>query len=105
MYDIISQTPNSPGVCICSLAAANLPPSQSSGALASDGDHHPDRVMDPDEARDYADQLPLSDRDMEEDNQILATLLERIPSCKTASDIDQLMQDIPVQPGISNVEC
>jgi hypothetical protein len=34
--------------------------------------------MDPDEARDYADRFPLSDRDMEEDNQILATLLERI---------------------------
>ena len=59
MYDIISQTPNSPGVCISSLAAANLPPAQSSGALASDGDHDPDRVMDPDEARDYADQFSV----------------------------------------------
>ncbi len=87
-------------MCISSLAAANLPPAQSSGALASDGDHDPDRVMDPDEARDYADQFPLSDRDIEEDNQILATLLERIPSCKTASDIDQLLQDIPVQPPV-----
>ena len=56
--------------------------------------------MDPDEARDYADQFPLSDRDMEEDNQILTTLLERIPSCKTASDIDQLLQDIPVLPPV-----
>ncbi len=56
--------------------------------------------MDPDEARDYADQFLLSDRDMEEDNQILATLLERIPSCKTASDIDQLLQDIPVLPPV-----
>ena len=37
---------------------------------------------------------------MEEDNQILATLLERIPSCKTVSDIDQLLQDIPVQPPV-----
>ena len=71
IYDIISQTPNSPFVCISSLAAANLPPAQSSGALASDGDHDPDRVMDPDEARDYADQFPLSDRDMEEDIRFL----------------------------------
>ena len=58
--------------------------------------------MDPnrDEARDYADRFPLSGRDMEEDNQILTTLLERIPSCKTASDIDQLLQDIPVLPPV-----
>ena len=54
--------------------------------------------MDTDEACDYADQFPLSDRDMEEDNQILAALLKRIPSCITVSDIDQLLQDIPVQP-------
>ena len=81
-------------MCISSLAAANLPPALNSG------NDDPDRVMDPDEARDYADQFPLSDRDMEEDNQILATLLQRIPSCKTASDIEQLMQDIPVQPPV-----
>ena len=81
-------------MCISSLAAANLPPTLSSGDL----DAH--REMDPDDARHYADQFPLSDRDMEEDNQILATLLQRIPSCKTASDIEQLMQDIPVQPPV-----
>ena len=81
-------------MCISSLAAANLPPTLSSGDL----DVHPE--MDPDDARDYADQFPLSDRDMEEDNQILATLLEQIPSCKTASDFEQLMQDIPVQPPV-----
>ena len=75
-------------MCLSSLAAANLPPAQSSD------DHDPHRATDPDNARDYADQLPLSDRDMEEDNQILATLLQRISSCKTASDIEQLMQDI-----------
>ena len=62
IHDIISQTPNSPCMCISSLAAANLPPTLSSGDL----DAH--REMDPDDARDYADQFPLSDRDMEEDN-------------------------------------
>ncbi len=31
-----------------------------------DGGNDQDREMDPDEARDYADQGPLSDRDMEE---------------------------------------
>ena len=75
-------------MCLSSLAAANLPPAQSSD------DHDPHRAMDPDNARDYADQFPLSDRDMEEDNQILATLLQRISSWKTVSDIEQLMQDI-----------
>jgi hypothetical protein len=85
MYDIISQTPNPHGVCISSLAAANLSPAQRSDA--SDGDHDPDLDVDPDEARDYADHFPLSDRNMEEDNQILATLLKQIPSCKTVADI------------------
>ena len=75
-------------MCLSSLAVANLPPAQSSD------DHDPHRALDPDNVRDYADQFPLSDRDMEEDNQILATLLQRISSCKTASDIEQLMQDI-----------
>ncbi len=32
---------------------------------ASEGGNDPDREMDPDEARDYADQSPLPDRDME----------------------------------------
>jgi hypothetical protein len=37
--------------------------------------------MDFDEERDYADQDPVSDMDMEEDAEILATLLKHIPSC------------------------
>ena len=32
---------------------------------------------------------------VEEDAQILATLLKHIPSCTSAADIDQLLQDIP----------
>jgi hypothetical protein len=35
--------------------------------------------MDSDEERDYADQNTLSDMDMEEDAEILATLLKHIP--------------------------
>ena len=54
--------------------------------------------MDADDARDYADQDPPSDMDMEEDAEILATLLKHIPSCMNADDIEQLLQDIPVQP-------
>ena len=55
--------------------------------------------MDADEARDYADQEPPSDMDMEDDAraEILATLLKHIPSCMNADDIEQLLQDIPVQ--------
>jgi hypothetical protein len=44
-----------------------------------------DRPMDADEERDYADQDPLSDMDMEEDAEILATLLQHIPSCDTSA--------------------
>ena len=39
-----------------------------------------DREMDFDEERDFAYQGPLSDMDMEEDAQILATLLKHIPT-------------------------
>ena len=56
--------------------------------------------MDADEERDYADQDPLSDMDMEEDAEILATLLKHIPSCMSADDIEKLLQDIPVQPPV-----
>ena len=38
--------------------------------------------------------------DMEEDAEILATCLKHIPSCISAGDIEQLMQDIPVQPPV-----
>jgi hypothetical protein len=56
--------------------------------------------MDPDEARDYADQGPLPDRDLEEDDEILATLFKHhdMPSCRNAGDIEQPLQEIPVHP-------
>jgi hypothetical protein len=38
--------------------------------------------------------------DMEEDAEILATLLKHIPSCMNADDIEQLLQDISVQPPV-----
>ena len=37
---------------------------------------------------------------MEEDAEILATLLQHIPSCINADDIEQLLQDVPVQPPV-----
>ena len=89
MYYIICmlQTPNPHGMRCSSLAAANLPPAQHSDA--GDGGNDLDREMDPDEARDYADQGPLPERDMEEDNEILATLLKRRPSCMNEDDIEK----------------
>ena len=57
--------------------------------------------MDFDEERDFADQGPLTDIDMEEDAQILATLLKHLPSCINAADIEQILQDIPVQPPVA----
>ena len=93
-YDIIYD--------ICSFAAVAPAPEQR--ADANDGEHERDadldRPMDADEERDYADQDPLSDLDMEEDAEILATLLKHIPSCMNADDIEQLLQDIPVQPPV-----
>ena len=46
-------------------AAADLRPAQR--ADETDDDHEPDRAMDIDEERDFADQGPLADMDMEED--------------------------------------
>ena len=43
--------------------------------------------MNFDEERNFADQGPLTDIDMEEDAEILALLLKHIPSCIAASDI------------------
>ncbi len=51
--------------------------------------------MDADEERYYDDQDPLSGMDMEEDAEILATLLKHIPSCLNAHDIEELLKDIP----------
>ncbi len=84
-YDII--------ICphyIC-LATADPPPDQR--ADANDDDRDSDRPMDFVEERDFADQGPLTDRDMEEDAQILATLMKHlpVPSCMNAADIEQLM--------------
>ncbi len=70
--------------CCGSLTAANPAPGPAQRADANDGGHHEhdadlDRPMDSDEERDYADQNTLSDMDMEEDAEILATLLKHIP--------------------------
>ena len=54
--------------------------------------------MDIDEERDFADQGPLTDMDMEEYVEMLALLLKHMPSCIDAADIEQLVRDIPVQP-------
>ena len=90
--------PNPHCICCCSLAAADIPPAHSAHAI--DGGHDADREMDSDEERDFADHGPLTDMDMEEDAQILATLLKHIPSCMHAADIEQLLQSIPVQPPV-----
>jgi hypothetical protein len=56
--------------------------------------------MDIDEERDFADQGPLTDMDMEEEAEILSLLLKHMPSCIDAAHIEQLVQYIPVQPPV-----
>ena len=56
--------PNPHSICSCSLAATDIPPAHSAHAI--DGGHDADREMDSDEERDFADQGPLTDMDMEE---------------------------------------
>ena len=62
-----------------------------------DGAHDADRQMDFEEVHDFADQGPLTDIDMEEDAQILATLLKHLPSCINAADMEHpgLLQQSP----------
>ena len=79
-------------------AAADPRPAQR--ADETDDDHEPDRAMDIDEERDFADQSPLTDMDMEEDAEILSLLLKYMPSCIDAADIEQLVQEIPMQPPV-----
>jgi hypothetical protein len=59
--------------------------SRSSPAQRADAineDHDPDRPMDFDEERDFANQGPLTDMDVEEDTEMLALLLKHMLSCK-----------------------
>jgi hypothetical protein len=79
-----------------SLAGADIPSAKRADAI-DDGEGDFDRDMDYVEERAFADQGPLTDMDLEEDAQILATLLGSIPSCMHAADIEQLLQDIPVK--------
>ncbi len=80
---------------------AAVDPPQTQPAEASDADHDPDRSIDDDEERDFADQGPLTDMDMEEDAEMLALLLKHMPSCIDAADIEQLVRDIPDQPPVA----
>ncbi len=66
--------------------------------------------MDSNEERDFAYQGgldkapcqgPMTDVDMQEDDRILAAILKDICSCMIANDIEQLLQDIPVQPPVA----
>jgi hypothetical protein len=63
-------------------AAADPRPAQR--ADETDDDHEPDRAMDIDEGRDFADQGPLTDMDMEEDVEILSLLLKHMPLCRNS---------------------
>ena len=96
MYDIIYLY--SDCIRLCFLTATEVPQAQPADSI--DNGHDNDREMDFDDERDFADQGPLSDMDMEEDAQILATLLKHIPSCMNADDIEHLLQDIPDQPPV-----
>ena len=97
-YDIIHETYDVLTNLSC-LAAVDRP--QAQPAEASDADHDPDRSMDNYEERDFADQGPLTDMDMEEDAEFLALLLKHMPSCIDAADIEQLVRDIPDQPPVA----
>ena len=86
----------------CYIAASDHVPAQradpNAGGHQCDADL--DRPMDFDDERDFADLGPLTEEDIEEDAQILATLLKHIPSCMNTADIEQLLKDIPVQPPV-----
>ncbi len=64
------------------LCPATADPRPAQRADETNDDHESDRAMDIDEERDFADQGPLTDMDMEEDAEILSLLLKHMPSCR-----------------------
>ncbi len=56
-----------------------------------DGECDPAQEMVSDEVRDFADQEPLTDMDMEEDAQILVTMLKHLPACMNTAGFEQLL--------------
>ena len=66
-----------------------------------EGHSEEDRSMDPDDARDYADQLPYHDDpdipgSINDDNlEILAAILEQIPECIDKTNLDCLSDLLP----------
>jgi hypothetical protein len=72
-------------ISCCSFEAVDSAPAQRADANVGghERDADLDQPMGSDEERDFADQEPLSesDMDMQEDAQIIATLLKHIPSC------------------------
>ena len=73
-------------------AAADPPPAQR--ADATNDDREQDRPMDSDEERDYTDQGPLTEMDMEDDAEILTLLLKHMPSCIYAGDISYMISNM-----------
>ena len=76
---------------LCPAAADPPIPPPAQRADATNDDREQDRPMDSDKGRDYADQGPLTEMDMEEDAKILMLLLKHMPSCIYAADTEQLV--------------
>ena len=64
---------------------------------AAEDDSEEDRLMDPDDARDYADQFPCpDDPDSPDENlEILASIMKLIPECIDKADFDRLSDLLP----------
>ena len=68
---------------------------------AAEHDSEEDRPMDPDDARDYADQFPIPDDPdspgsiNDENLEILASIMKLIPECINKADFDRLSDLLP----------
>ncbi len=85
-------------ISCCSLAEANIPSApriaaRNDGIDDCENDSGRQLEMDSDEQRDFGEQGMA----LEEDEQIFATLLNNISPCMSTADIEQLLQDVPVQ--------
>ncbi len=69
--------------CTC-LATADPPPALR--ADATNEDHEPKRPIDFDDERDFDDQGPLTDMDMDEDAKMLVILFKHMPFCIDAAE-------------------
>ena len=87
--------------CMSFLSDAGVGVRVAEPVAAAEHDSEEDRLMDPDDSRDYADQFPYPDDPdspgsiNDENLEILASIMKLIPECINKADFDRLSDLLP----------